>query len=246
MLHVSYASVPGSADVANQDYVLADDQLICVLDGVTPPSTGLTGCVHGVRWYVEMVARFVLHAGRGGTLPEILARAIDQVRLAHQDTCDLGHPDTPSAAVAILRAGPSSADYLVLCDCAVVLDLGGEVTVHTDATNHVERARRATAGGPLWKAGALPEAAFSAVAGQAPVCGSRGLRRAALLTDGVTRAVAPLGLFTWPGLLDELSQQGASCLLTMLRQAERTHDYTAGTRPVKTHDDATAVVCHIR
>lgn len=246
-MQVTYLSVPGSAEVENQDHVVAQDRMVCVLDGVTPPESGSTGCTHGVRWYVERLGHAVASRSRCRmSLAEQLAAAIDEVRLAHVDSCDLANPRTPSAAVAILRIGDSTADYLVLCDCAVILDQAGGVTVHTDATTRgPERARRTSSAGPLWKAGVVPDAAYSAVSGTVPLTGPAGLRRAAVMTDGVTRAVLTLGLLSWEGLLTDLNSVGPGRVISSIRAAEASHRYPDGRRPKKTHDDATAVACQM-
>ncbi|GAB1516602.1 protein phosphatase 2C domain-containing protein [Actinophytocola sp. KF-1] len=245
-MQVTYVSVPGSATTENQDFVVATDRLVCVLDGVTPPASGETGCRHGVRWYVEALG----HAIAGGAvatdaLPDIVARAIADVARGHEDTCDLRHPDTPSAALAALRVGAAHAEYLVLCDCAVVLDQGGEITVHTDAIAKAERSHRTTPAGPLWKAAAVPGAAFAAVTGRVPLAGPRGVRCAALATDGVTRAVLSLGMCSWQGLMARLSSAGPHALVRAIRAAESARPHTGGARPKKKHDDATAVVCEL-
>ncbi|MEU6718630.1 protein phosphatase 2C domain-containing protein [Nonomuraea sp. NPDC046802] len=245
-MQVSYASAGGSPDVENQDHVLAGERLICVLDGVTPPATGVTGCTHGVRWYVETLARsLAARAARANGLPEVLAQSIDQVLRAHDGICDLRHPDTPSAAVALFRTSALSAEYLVLCDCAIVLERGTGVSVFTDATRPPERERRMSAAGPLWKASVVPEAAFSAVAGSVPLNGADGLRRAGIMTDGVTRAVLSLGVCTWSGLVEHLASRGPRSLISAIRAAEDSQHESRADRPRKKHDDATAVICEI-
>lgn len=246
IVELSYSSIAGSTTTENQDYVLASDRLVCVLDGVTPPPDGTTGCVHGVRWYVETLAhQIVRHDDAVRPLADVLADAVTAVRAEHLETCDLRHPDTPSAAVAIVRFGPSAAEYLVLCDCAVILDREGAVEVVTDATDPGERRRRMSPTGPLWKASIEPKAAYSGVSGSAAY-GSNGrrLHRVALVTDGASRAVELLGLFTWPQFVAGLHEDGVAAVLERVRAAERAGRYVPGARPpTKRHDDATAVLC---
>jgi hypothetical protein len=50
-----------------------------------------------------------------------LATAIREVAGQHKE-CDLVHPATPAAAVAVLRTDGRSLEYLVLGDVTVVLD----------------------------------------------------------------------------------------------------------------------------
>ncbi|WP_344530665.1 hypothetical protein [Streptomyces albiaxialis] len=226
--------------------MLADDRLVCVLDGVTPPPDGRpTGCVHGVRWYVESLARRIVdQAGPAEerSLPEALARSIDQVRRAHEGRCDLSHPDTPSAAVAILRTSGTVVDHLVLCDCTILLEQRGGIHVRTDATRRDQRPRRMSPTGPLWKASVEPQAAFSAVAGASTLDGADGLRRAAVVTDGAAR-IQELGLGTWAGLLCQLDSGDVPSVLARLRAEERSRWQLGRARHVKLHDDFTAVVC---
>ncbi|MGB3443587.1 MAG: hypothetical protein WBA97_33035 [Actinophytocola sp.] len=242
---MSYVSAPGSATIENQDFVVATDRLVCVLDGVTPPVSGETGCVHGVRWYVEALGHAIVRAATEDSLPDLVARGIAEVARVHDGTCDLRHPGTPSAALAVFRVGEADADFLVLCDCAVILDQDGEVTVYTDAIAKHERARRTTSAGPLWKAGAVPDAAFSAVHGSVPLTGPRSPGRVALTTDGVTRAVLSLGLCSWRGLMKRLTSTGPHALVSAIRAAESAHPEAGGPRLKKKHDDATAVVCEL-
>ena len=65
---------------------------------------------------------------------------------------------------------------------------------------HAELASRNTPGG-FWVAAADPDIVTHALTGEIPV---RESRCAALLSDGAARAVVPLGLFDWPGLLATL------------------------------------------
>ncbi len=60
--------------------------------------------------------------------------------------------------------------------------------------------------------------------------------------DGAARAVDPLNLLDWHGVLTLLSTDGPSELIRRIRAAEATDP--AGTRwpRNKTHDDATAVL----
>ena len=54
------------------------------------------------------------------------------VAALHADTCDLGHPGSPSATVAILREQPDAVDCLVLGDTTILLEEPGIIRVITD------------------------------------------------------------------------------------------------------------------
>ena len=200
-----------------------------------------------------------------------LAAAILAVRADHGGQCDLDHPGTPSATVCLLRHRGDHLDYLVLCDSPLVLDRGERIEVISDdrlaaamaelrdqadgvarpgaEADRATRFRRAvtlqrtrmnqTHG--YWVAAANPDAAFHALSGSRPLTGPQRVRRAALLTDGASRAVQPLGLVDWRGLLDVLGSVGPGELIRRVRSAEA----DAGRRSagVKRHDDATVVLC---
>ena len=68
------------------------------------------------------------------------------------------------------------------------------------------------------------------------------VRRVALLTDGAARAVDPLGICDWPGLMALLASGGPQELIRQVRTAEsKDPDATRWPRN-KIHDDATAAV----
>ncbi|MEE6259185.1 hypothetical protein [Plantactinospora sonchi] len=200
-----------------------------------------------------------------------LAAAILAVRADHNGQCDLEHPGTPSATVCLLRYGGDHVDHLVLCDSPLVLDLGGRIEVISDnrldtamadlrqkaltvagagaEVSHATRFRRSvelqraqmnqTHG--YWVAAANPDAAFHAVTGSRSLTGPDRVRRAALLTDGTSRAVEQFDLFDWRGLLDLLSSAGPGELIRRVRAAEA--DDGQRRSGFKRYDDATAVLC---
>ena len=92
-----------------------------------------TGCGHGPAWYVRRLGAHLVDAARLEVpLADVLAAAIARVRDDHGSGCDLAHPGTPQATVCLLRVRPEAVDYLVLSDCSLVLDRGGEVEMITD------------------------------------------------------------------------------------------------------------------
>jgi hypothetical protein len=234
----------------NEDYVLAGPGWVVVLDGATPRPGVDGGCAHGPAWLVRRLAAALsdrLVDERAEPLAEVLAAAIEDVRSAHGGGCDLGDPDSPSAAVALLRRRGPALDWLVLADCAVILDVDGDVrAVVDDRTAHLPgytaqdvRAARNSPGG-FWVAATRPEAAYEALTGSAE---AHLVRRAAVLTDGATRLVERFGVLDWRGLLDVLEVEGPVELIRRTRAAEtaETAEDRAGRRG-KHHDDATAVL----
>jgi hypothetical protein len=243
---------------------------VTVLDGL---DTGCVhGPAWYVRHLAGLLQRgYVLAPER--TLPDLLAEAIDQTRADHEGRCDLSHPSTPASTVSLLRETPDAVEYLVLCDSPVVIERGTEVDVVTDGRHaatvariraealaapkpldspeHTERLRSVLTKqrdytnqpGGYWIAAANPAAAAEAVTGTAPVRGAGRVRRAALLTDGASRAVEEFDLFGWQVLMDVLNAEGPLALIGRVRAAEL-NDYDEYARPrYKRHDDATAALC---
>ncbi|MEU6078252.1 hypothetical protein [Micromonospora sp. NPDC047074] len=203
------------------------------------------------------------------TLMSNLAAAILAVRSDHGDECDLEHPGTPSSTVCLLRDGGDHVDYLVLCDSPLVLDAGGRVSVVTDdrldaataelramvaavpATSadrsarvrqaaDAQRARMNRTHG-YWVAAANPDAAFHAVTGTLPLRGPGAVRRAALLSDGVSVLAEQFGLLDWAELLEVATAEGPGALIDRVRAAER--DHPDRLRRHKAADDASVVLC---
>jgi hypothetical protein len=233
----------------NEDFVVAGADWAVVLDGATPQADVDGGCVHGPAWLVRRLggrlAQF-LAEGTGEPLEEMLAEAIKTTADRHSGSCDLSNPDSPSAAVAMLRTTGQALDWLVLADSPVVLDLDGTVrAVVDDRVAHLPsytveavRAARNSLGG-FWVASTRPEAAYEAMTGSAATAR---VKRAALFSDGAARLVERFGVTDWKGLLDLLDRLGPVRLIERTRAAERaeTDDERAGRRGKK-HDDATAV-----
>ncbi len=236
------AAAPGRR---NEDLVLAADDFVIVLDGVTAPEHGRTGCRHDPVWLVRALGAALtggLLAGTPETLREVLANAITAVRDSHAHTCDLTHPETPSSTVALLRERAGHVDYLVLCDSTLVLaDRAGRVvrTVTDDRTaamrglTRAQVAGRRNRPGGFWVASTDPAAAAEALTGTVP---GAALGSALICTDGVSRLVEAYGR-TWP---DVLAAGSPHELIAAVREAE-----AAGPPPgsSKQHDDATVALC---
>jgi 8-oxo-dGTP pyrophosphatase MutT (NUDIX family) len=259
-VQVTVSSQPGS-DRPNEDHLAVGRDMIVVLDGATARTE--TGCIHGVAWYVRHLADAII--GHPDLPPaDALALAIVQTANQHRG-CDLDHPGTPSAAVAIAQARHGVLRYLVLGDVTIVAETRDGLQVITDdrvnqtaraerviadalpngspektealvRMKHAELAARNTPGG-FWIATADPRVVKHAIIGEIPLAD---LRRIALLTDGATRAVNPLKICDWPGVMDLLSSAGPAELIRQVRAAESNDPDATRWPRNKVHDDATA------
>jgi len=205
-------------------------------------------------------------------LVNLLASAIAVVADDHDGKCDLTNPATPAATATLVREQGNRLEYLVLCDGLLVVDDGDEVSLITDlrferavagirrdhltreeAIDSPEHAARVldavlrkqqltnTPAG-YWIAAANPEAASHAVTGALPLTGHKAIRRAALLTDGASRAVDLFGMFDWRHMLDLLEANDPQTLIHLVREAERA-DHDGRDKPrFKRHDDATVAM----
>jgi hypothetical protein len=257
------ATQAGESGAVNEDYAAIGDDTVVVLDGLTARTE--TGCIHGVRWYVEQLANAIIHRASLGPR-EALATAIEDTADQHRSTCDLTHPGTPAAAVAIAQFSTTELRYLVLCDTTLTLDTTAGITIVTDprmghtapaeraAANaspvgspekaqaltrmkHVELAARNTPEG-YWVASSDPTVAKHAITSTVRLTD---LHRTAILTDGATRLVEPFGVLSWAALLDLLSTDGPDELLRRTRAIEE-YDPTGIRWPRnKKSDDATVV-----
>lgn len=249
-MYVTYASEPTPGRV-NEDYVVASQNWVIVLDGATAPKGVDSGCIHDVPWLVRHLAAAMTWslAVSELSLTDIVAEAIRRVCAEHADTCDLRNPSSPSSTVALMRLREDQVDYLTLADSPIVLDtVSGVRPVIDDRTAHlpsytieaVTNCRNQPGG--FWVASTRPEAAYEAVHGSIPAAE---LNRAALLTDGGARYVERFNLTDWAGLVDLLDKSGPRELIRMVRVAETAEtdaEREHGKRRGKRHDDATAVL----
>lgn len=247
-MDVGYICEAASALRPNDDFVLAAENFVIVLDGATEPAGVDSGCVHDVPWLVAHLAANLaglLVREPRAELVDVLREGIAATMRDHAGRCDLANRDSPSSTVAILRCGADAVDYIVLGDSAVVIEHGdGELLVaHDDRTAvlddytlaGVSRLRNTDEG--FWIASNRPDAADKALAGSVPL---RDVTRAALMTDGITRLVERYGR-SWLDLLDRLDKQGPGQLVADVRAEELA--VPPGTYRGKLHDDVTAVFC---
>ena len=216
----------------------------------------------------------VLTAGRHtrarNSPADSLAQAITTVAALHADTCDLDHPGSPSATVAILREQPDAVDYLVLGDTTILLEeptgirtltddrleqvaAGQHRAMHqhaTGSTDHgrsfadlvTEQRRHRNQPDGFWVASTDPAAAQHALTDTVPL---DGLHRAAVLSDGATRLVDRFALLDWPNFLDVLAEQGPDAIIAQVRAAEAIDPDGRRWPRGKRHDDASAAYCQL-
>ncbi len=218
-MRVSMSTSGGHPGRPNEDFVGSVSDAAVLLDGAGIPGSDSV-CSHGVAWYTHRLGGVLL--GRlsradGADLVTVLGSAIEEIADDHRGVCDIAHPISPSATVAIARAGPDRLDYLLLADCHLVLDgVGAGVQVVTDerevavrraclapldgvaegtpayervldACVQALRARKNQPGG-FWVAKDDPRAAAEAVTGSHPI---RDLERLALLSNGAVSEGSP-------------------------------------------------------
>jgi hypothetical protein len=260
------ATIPGDPQVPNEDWVAATSDLIVMLDGATARTD--TGCTHGAAWYARKLGAAVIAgaASRRISLPTVLANAIEEVAALHAD-CDLTHPGTPSAGIAIVRIEGDMLRWLALGDVTVVLDTPDGVSVISDqrvsataveqrreadrypigspqkatallAMKHVELAARNRPGG-YYIAAADPSAVEQAVTGETPLAS---VRRLAVMTDGAARYVDLFGAGGWEGVLKLLVSSGPQWFINEMVRGIESHDPRGVRFPRnKVSDDATIV-----
>jgi hypothetical protein len=130
------ATSPGHVGRDNEDFVGAAPGAMVLVDGAGIPGTEDL-CRHGVAWYSHTLGATLLArmtGARSADPVEALADTIEHVAGLHRHTCDIADPSSPQATVAAVRIGDDRADYLVLADTFVVLDLlDAEPQAFTDA-----------------------------------------------------------------------------------------------------------------
>jgi hypothetical protein len=254
----SAATEPGVVDSPNEDWVAVSPTVSVVLDGVTVFKGVETGCMHGTPWYVDQLGIRLLTAASDSavSLQFALESAIASVADLHADTCDLSQIGAPSAAVAIVRRNHQSLDYLVLADVTILFDSASGLTVVSDGrvTSTVEDlAGMANAGFEVmkrreryrnkkdgyWVAAADPSVAKHAKVGNIPLVE---VRRAAMMSDGVTRLVDTFGQTDWPGILALAFQNGPESVIERVRKIEASDKDKKRWPRFKGSDDATIVL----
>ena len=267
-MQVTLASRRSPDATTNEDFIAATPGVVVVIDGASVPAGLGTGCRHGTAWFArrlgtQLLALLTTQPDRSPA--DSLAQAITAVAALHAHTCDLDHPGSPSATVAILREQPNAVDYLVLGDTTILLEEPAGVRVVTDdrlehvaAVQHGAMHQHATGSADhdrsfaelvteqrrhrnhpdgFWVASTDPSAAQHALTDTVP---RDGLHRAAVLSDGATRLVDRFSLLDWTDFLGILAEQGPEAIIAQVRAAE--HSDPDGQRwpRGKRHDDASA------
>lgn len=255
-------SEPGDPARPNEDFAAValpargQGGSLVVLDGVTPPS-GDDGCRHSVAWFSSRLGGALAELSvseRDLALPEALSQAISRTAASHAHTCDLSHPRTPQATVALALWSAESVEYLVLSDSALLLAApDGTVTpVLDDRLSRVPRASLASAAvtdatlrnkeGGFFTAAADPSVASRAVTGVLPRSSVHAL---AALTDGATRWVEKFGEGDWGDCLTVVRKEGARALVERVRALEAADTERTHLGRSKRHDDATVVYAEL-
>ncbi|WFF04852.1 hypothetical protein O7622_17445 [Micromonospora sp. WMMD1076] len=256
-MRAAMATDAGHPGRANEDFAGAVPCGMVLVDGAGGIAGADEVCRHGIAWYATRLGGALL-----GALPEerslrdVLAEGIERITDAHRQTCDVAHPISPFAAVAMLRFSGDSVEHLVLGDAvAVVGRAHGEPLVAHDPREVVIarsfeerltdvpeggdeyrrllmelRSRRNSPGG-FWVAKDDPTVVAEAVTGECP---AGEVRTTALLSNGASRLVDTFGLTGWPGLLRLLETDGPAEVVRRVREAEA--------REGAATDDAT-IVC---
>ncbi|MEU7618704.1 hypothetical protein AB0M91_28480 [Micromonospora rifamycinica] len=242
-MRVVMATDAGHPGRANEDFAGAVAAGLVLVDGAGGIADAAQVCHHGVTWYATRLGGALLGAlSLGHGLREVLAEGIERITDEHRDTCDVTHPISPFATVAMLRFVGGRVEHLVLGDAVVVLGrVDGEPFVAHDPrevviARSVEqrlqgvppgsdryrrllgelRAQRNSPGG-FWVAKDDPRVVAEAVTGSCPAAGVTG---AALLSNGASRLVDTFGRTDWAGLLDLLGSAGPEEVIRQVRQAE--------------------------
>jgi hypothetical protein len=268
-MRVSFATQAGSTDKPSEDFAAADPRVVLVLDGLSSPPELGSGCVHGTPWFVARLGTQILHEATCRPecpLTDCVADAISAVAAAHADTCDLAHPGTPSSAVAVVREGAETLEYLVIFDSVIVFDGPAGPRVVTDLRaddyareEHLETLRhrigtrehqRAVTSlvaaqrpfrnrpGGYWVAAVTPDSARNAVTGTVPL---EEVHRLAVLSDGASCLVDDYDQMSWPEFMDLLAAEGPERIIDRVRAAE-TDDHEGIRWPrYKRSDDSTVV-----
>lgn len=257
----SLATEPGTPDSPNEDWAAISSTMAIVLDGVTTFQGFKTGCTHGTPWYVKQLGTRFLNSALDQEIPlsHALKTAISSVAILHADTCDLGQIGAPAAAVGAIRKTGRSIEYLVLADVTILLQSVNGLTVVSDervssavddlavkdnpsaeVMKRRERYRNKERG--YWVAAADPDAAEHAKVGQISL---DGFQCAAMMSDGVSRLVAPFQQTDWPGILTLAQGIGPVALIRQIRTLESADAERTRWPRFKSSDDATIVLINV-
>ncbi|MFC7550732.1 hypothetical protein [Plantactinospora sp. GCM10030261] len=253
------ATDAGHPGRSNEDFAGAVPAGMVLVDGAGGVAGAERFCRHGVAWYASRLGGTLLGTlSREASLRGVLAEGIERVTDEHRDTCDVTHPSSPFAAVAMLRFAGGRVEHLVLGDAVALVGRAvGEPFVAHDAREVVIvrsfearakgipedsdeyrrlllelRGHRNNPGG-FWVAKDDPRVVAEALTGDCPAAGGTGV---ALLSNGASRLVDTFGRTDWAGLLRLLDTDGPGEVIRRVREVEA--------RDGVATDDATIICSH--
>lgn len=252
---MSLVSCPVPNARENEDAAAATSFAVVVVDGATVPPGTPTGCRHNTAWYARRLAIETLAATASEpatSLTAVVEGAIAAVAGSHGDTCDLAHPGTPAAAVAVLREHAATIDYLVLCDVSLLFDCAdGLRRITDDRVSRTPQEKYVPGRAPpwwqyrnvpggYWVAAAAPHVAREALCGSLP---HDAVRRAIMLTDGAARLSTQFAEVSWTALLRIVDEDGPAEVIRRTRALELQDPEAQRWPRGKVHDDATIAYC---
>ncbi|MCC3765206.1 protein phosphatase 2C domain-containing protein [Glycomyces sp. TRM65418] len=264
-MKIAAYSSPGSPEKPNEDYFLVDPTTVIVLDGATARTD--TGCIHGAAWFATRLGNALkIHVNQEVDLVGALGVAIEDVAQLHQESCDLTHPGTPSAAVAIVSIGQEETRWLLLGDATLLFETPEGTIVKSDqrgrypvppeqaeadkyrigdprkdtALRAMKRAELATRNTPdgFWVAAADSAIATRALTGTFP---NANIKAFAAVSDGAARAVDLFHLFTWEEFTKMATWDGPQTVIDAVRKVEEADPVGDNWPRNKASDDATVV-----
>ncbi len=243
VVRVMMATDAGHCGRANEDFVGAVPAGMVLVDGAGGIAGAEEVCRHGVTWYATRLGGALLGTlSQDRSLREVLAESIERVTDAHRDTCDVAHPISPHAAVAMLRFSGGLVEYLVLGDAVVLVRRAGvepfvahdrrEVLIARSFEARMKgiaegcdeyrrlllelRAHRNSPGG-YWVAKDDPRVVAEAITGSCPADEATAT---ALLSNGASRLVDTFELTGWAELLHLLDAEGPAEIIRQVRETE--------------------------
>ncbi|MFC3495447.1 protein phosphatase 2C domain-containing protein [Glycomyces rhizosphaerae] len=268
-MKVTAYSSPGSPAKPNEDYFLVDPTTAIVLDGATARTD--TGCIHGADWFATNLGNALKpHVSEEGNLRRALELAIEEVAERHRGTCDLTHPGTPSAAVAIISVAPEETRWLLLGDATILFETSEGRFVKSDqrgrlpippeqqeadkyligdprkdvALQAMKRAELATRNTPdgFWVAAADSSIAYQALIGGLPTAEIEAL---VIMSDGAARAVDLFHLVSWEEFGKVAFGDGPQAIIDAVREVEKADPVGERWPRNKPSDDATIIACKL-
>jgi hypothetical protein len=265
-MKVAAYSIPGTPKKPNEDYFLVDSTTAIVLDGATARTD--TGCIHGAAWFATQLGNALKpRICQEPELQHALAHSIEDVAKLHHETCDLTHPGTPSANVAVVRVEEEETRWLLLGDATIFFGTSDGTIVQSDqrgrspvpaeqaeadryligdprknvALQAMKRAELATRNTPqgFWVAAADSSVAEQALTGAIP---NARIEALGVMSDGAARAVDLFRLIGWEEFAKLAIEDGPQAVIDAVREAEKLDPLGERWPRNKPSDDATLVI----